>query len=564
MTLGGLSFAAFFIATVVIFGLTNLIGNWFDVAMLGLRHVTPGEFEALRNYFRPDLPIYERYFAWMGQLLSGNFGPSLISAGPLQIPLWTMYSVVLFLPALMVGGGIGGLLGAHSSAGGKGFRYRLLSDITTFIASLPNFWIGLLSLLVIALWLNLLPAAGVSHIPGTSYWWGGTELDFFAHWILPFAVLAATYFAIFFQVTSAKASTKPAETTVKGKLVAVAGMVGPVFALTLPLTLSLEVVFAWPGLGLFLYESVNRLDVVVVANVSLILAAIIILITFVGKAISALGEPVPADESVTTFVSPKKAFATLKGRFALGLGVILLVLVLWGALFAPYPPRDFTCLFNGCTNLPPFTSAAHPFGSEVSGIDVFSDTLHGLANDVGLALGTALVGFVAGSLIATLSQTSKPLRSLFEGLFYIAIITPIPFSLLWLGRTSPFFIFPTNLVVLPATATCLLGSLTVGYLARGPLKEGAGGIRSTANRALVPSLVVAAAAIAIEGLVAFLGSSETVVSLGTLISEGYVYIRTEWWTVFFPGVFMSFAILTFLLLADVFREIERPDLPFKD
>src|SRR6267378_1105688 len=80
------------------------------------------------------------------------------------------------------------------------------------------------------------------------------------------------------------------------------------------------------------------------------------------------------------------------------------LLAAYGLFLDPVPARSFACLYQGCTNIPPFTDWAHPLGTEPAGIDVWQEIIHGSAGDlyvgvaataISIAIGIA-VGAVAG------------------------------------------------------------------------------------------------------------------------------------------------------------------------
>jgi len=70
------------------------------------------------------------------------------------------------------------------------------------------------------------------------------------------------------------------------------------------------------------------------------------------------------------------------------------------AWIAPFPARSYAGLYSGAAGSPP--SWEHPFGVEPSGIDVFSEVIHGTRNDLYVGLGatllTVLIGVTVGAL----------------------------------------------------------------------------------------------------------------------------------------------------------------------
>lgn len=552
--MGALSIAGFFAVTAVIFAMMNIAGNWFEIARLGLRGITPGQYEFLRSYFRPDLPIYDRYFIWVSQLLTGNFGISLYSASaPSQVPAWFLDSAVLSLPALAIGGGMGIFFDANLGSETK--SASRLSSVPTFLVSLPSFWVGMMAILVLGVWLNLLPLSGATSTSSSMYWWGGPQLDFLAHYILPFSVLAVAYFAIFFKMgrTNRLRTDLAGETSVV-RISKSLSSIGLVFALTTPLALGVEAVFAWPGLGYFLITSVSSLDVVMVADTSALLTVLLLIVAFVGKAASAWVGRAPTDSlHANSFPSPEAPKGKM-WKLPFMLVALLFSLALLGASFSLAPPHNLPCPYGGCRTIPPFTNASYPLGTEANGVNIFTNSLIGLWDDVGFAAVVSFVVLVTGALVAVSSSKCKAARMVFEGLFYLAIMTPLPFSLLWQSRTGFLLAsYPYNLLLSPTVVVIIVGSLTVGYLARERLESRPHWNRKALNRAIAPTIVVGAATILVKGLLDFLPIywfQKSTMTLGALMSEGWANIRTDWWGTFFPGALMLFAIFTFVLLAE--------------
>ncbi|TMQ00422.1 MAG: hypothetical protein E6K99_02520 [Thaumarchaeota archaeon] len=79
-----------------------------------------------------------------------------------------------------------------------------------------------------------------------------------------------------------------------------------------------------------------------------------------------------------------------------GLAIVasFVFLAAYGLLLDPVPARSFGCLYQGCTNLPPFVDSAHPLGTENSGIDVWNEIIHGSAGDLYVGIGATVISVV--------------------------------------------------------------------------------------------------------------------------------------------------------------------------
>ena len=121
---------------------------------------------------------------------------------------------------------------------------------------------------------------------------------------------------------------------------------------------------------------------------------------------------------------------------------------------------------------------------------------------------------------------------------------------MWLGRES-LTVLHSAYPLLDAVALGLLGALIVGHLARANQGHELSGLSNAAKRALAPSLIMASATLALGGFV-----NPTFVSLYPMLQEGFNYLRSGWWTEFFAGIFLAFAILTFLIAAEAVYDLE--------
>ena len=81
----------------------------------------------------------------------------------------------------------------------------------------------------------------------------------------------------------------------------------------------------------------------------------------------------------------------------------VVALALYGIFDAPYPARSFVCLYQGCTNLPPFQSWAHPLGTELSGIDVWSEIAHGASGDLYVGVAATLISVIIGIAVGAVA-----------------------------------------------------------------------------------------------------------------------------------------------------------------
>jgi peptide/nickel transport system permease protein len=259
------------------------------------------------------------------------------------------------------------------------------------------------------------------------------------------------------------------------------------------------------------------------------------------------------------------------------------VLALYGLFAAPYPSRGFECLYQGCTNLPPFTNWAHPLGTEPSGIDVWSEIAHGAAGDLYVGIAATTISVVIGILVGAVAGYRGGIAgSLLLGLTQVFFVLPILVIILLFAKIFLFLVaagLGLNLIVF---ALAIFGWPTIAFIARGEILRirelefvqasralGASNsrilFRHIVPNMLSPIIVIASLLVAgnilTEVVVSFLGFGDATASTwGNLLFDGFQYVRSSWWVSFFPGIAVVLCVLGFNLLGDGLSDALNPRL----
>ena len=122
----------------------------------------PALLEELRKLYRMDDPIPLQFFAWLGEVLGGNFGVSMRTGEPVirlvaqTLPVTIQIAVASLLIALAIGIPMGVL-----SAVRKGTFLDYVANMVSLSGlSIPNFWLGIILILLVSVNLRWLPASG--------------------------------------------------------------------------------------------------------------------------------------------------------------------------------------------------------------------------------------------------------------------------------------------------------------------------------------------------------------------------------------------------------------------
>ena len=157
---------------------------------------TEEQLAALRKLWNQDLPWWEQYFKWLTSVLQGDWGTSYAFREPVGHIMSRAFqnSLLLMLCAWVLSTVVGyvlGMLAAIASRGKKAFRCcdGLVSGISLTLWSTPTFIVGLLLIMVFAVWLGWSPT-GLSQPLGTQL--GEASLsDRLRHIVLPCLAVAA-------------------------------------------------------------------------------------------------------------------------------------------------------------------------------------------------------------------------------------------------------------------------------------------------------------------------------------------------------------------------------------
>lgn len=157
----GSMLATMLVVGIVVFFIIRAIPGDVTSALLG-QNAGPAEIEALRQRLNLDSPVLAQFVAWFGSILTGDLGNSTYMRMPVLQAIADRIEptgmLTLFASLVAIGLGIG--LGVIAAV-----RHNTIVDyVVMFVAmlglSVPTFWLGLLMIMLFAVYLKWLPAAG--------------------------------------------------------------------------------------------------------------------------------------------------------------------------------------------------------------------------------------------------------------------------------------------------------------------------------------------------------------------------------------------------------------------
>jgi peptide/nickel transport system permease protein len=282
------------LASIVIFGLMRMIPGDPALVIAG-EDASPERIQELRVRLRLDRPLPVQYVAWLGSVLRGDLGESIVSGQPVARILAQKVTATaeLAVGALLVAVVVGIPLGV-AAALRRGTALDLaVTAYTSTVLGIPNFWLGLLLILLFVVALNWLPPGGriaLTEDPGAAW----------RYLLMPVLTLSVRASGIFIRFTRTSmlevlpedyVRTARAKGLAEGVVVArhalrcalipVVTVVGLEFGRLLAGAVIAEQIFAWPGVGRLIIQAVGQRDFAIVQGVLLLLVVVFVLVNLI-------------------------------------------------------------------------------------------------------------------------------------------------------------------------------------------------------------------------------------------------------------------------------------------
>lgn len=295
------------VMSIVVFLILRLVPGDPVRTMLGFR-ATDENVATLRQQLGLDRSLMEQYLAWAGALLRGDLGKDIVSHAPLSQLLAQRLPVTLELAGLsmLIAVLVGVPLGIGAATGGR-WQRRLTEGFVVFGISVPDFWLGIMLVLLFSATLALLPPSG--YVPFARDPIG--NLRYMALPVLTLATGEAAYILRTTRGAIAGVLGRPFVTFLRAKGVsprrilyghalrnagpAIATVVGIQVGVLLGGAIVIETMFALPGVGRLIVTAINQRNYPVVQAGVLAVATLFILVTLVTDLVVAWLDPRVAD-----------------------------------------------------------------------------------------------------------------------------------------------------------------------------------------------------------------------------------------------------------------------------
>ncbi len=280
-----------FIVSVVVFMMVHMVpGN--VVTVLAGTDPTPEVVEALTKRFGLDQPLPVQYAKWAAGAIQGDLGTSPISGRKVSELIASRMGNTLLLAgaAIVLAAVFGIVVGVVAALRRGGWIDTALTGLNATILSIPNFWFGIIMILVFSVWLRLLPSGGFRGFEREG-------LSALRYLVMPAIALSMDSGAMIARLVRASVLDELSRDYVtvarakgvrgawlmrkhiaRNAAIPVLTVLGLRFGQMLGGAVLIESVFNWPGLGRLTVEAIETRDVVVVQGALLYFVAVYMLI----------------------------------------------------------------------------------------------------------------------------------------------------------------------------------------------------------------------------------------------------------------------------------------------
>ncbi|KQT42025.1 peptide ABC transporter permease [Aureimonas sp. Leaf454] len=311
----GLLIPTFFGVTLISFFFIRMLPGDPIIAMAGERGLSPERYAALQASFGFDKPLITQYGIFLGKLLQGDLGQSIVTKQPVISEFWTLFpaTLELSLVAILLAVVIGIPAGVFAAVKRGSWLDQTIMGTALVGYSMPIFWWGLLLIIFFSGTLGWTPVSGRISLfyffpPVTGFMLidsllsgaKGAFSSAVSHLILPAIVLGTIPLAViarqtrsamlevlgedYVRTARAKGLSRfrvVAVHALRNALIPVVTTIGLQIGTLLAGAILTETIFSWPGIGKWMVESVFKRDYPVVQGGLLMIAVIVMAVNLI-------------------------------------------------------------------------------------------------------------------------------------------------------------------------------------------------------------------------------------------------------------------------------------------
>lgn len=249
--------------------------------------------ELIKAKYGYDQPLFVQYFRWLGGLIYGNFGYSIVTKQSISTDLAVRIpnTIKLVLPAYLTAYILSIVLGLFAGSRKNKAADKIIDGISSIGIAVPSFWLAMLLIFVFGYKLRLLPIVGM-HTVGMEH----SVIDFLKHYCMPFLTLTLAFLPSNLKFVRSSTITQFSEDYVmvqkafgaskteimfkhvcKNVLLPIITRLGMAIPLLVTGSIITETVFGWPGIGPYFIKAIQGMDYPIVMVILVMSSTLVII-----------------------------------------------------------------------------------------------------------------------------------------------------------------------------------------------------------------------------------------------------------------------------------------------
>jgi len=256
-------------------------------------NMAPEQIEMLRQRHGLNEPFLIRYLFWIGGILRGDFGNSLLTGVPIAQELATRIpnTIRLILPSYLTALALAIILGMLAGANKNKWLDQIIDSFCSLTIAMPTFWFALLLIYFFGIRLNIFPILGMYTIGRQR-----TLIDYLQHFAMPYMTLTFAFLPGLTRFIRSSTITQLEEDYVlvqkafhaskfeifknhisRNIMIPVVTQIGMALPMLVTGAIITESVFSWPGIGPYLMGATRAMDYPIIMAILLLSSTLVIL-----------------------------------------------------------------------------------------------------------------------------------------------------------------------------------------------------------------------------------------------------------------------------------------------
>lgn len=291
--------------TVICFFLINL-APYDAIDSMTTPKMSADMVRMIREKYGYDEPAYLQYVKWLGGLLSGNFGYSIVTKTSIynDLSYRVVNTIKLVLPSYVTAYILAIILGLFAGSHKNKWADKFIDGIASVGIATPTFWLSMLLIFIFGYKLKLLPFLGMHTVGDNSF------ADYMAHFAMPYVSLVIAFLPDNLRYVRSSTLTQYSEDYVmvqqafgatkteimfkhilKNVLLPIITKLGMALPTLVTGAVITETVFSWPGVGPYFIKAVQGMDYPVIMVVLVFSSMMVILGNLLSDILYSITDP---------------------------------------------------------------------------------------------------------------------------------------------------------------------------------------------------------------------------------------------------------------------------------